>query len=169
MKALAVTAALLIAATSQAETFRSAKNYVQLELPEQVASGAPAVVAKDGTTLVASFHGPSLHAAITRIGVPNRRAWRKDESYFKEVERGLAKTTPGYRRRRLKRHKLGKVPALDLVFDRRTDDGRERVYARFLFFRTFSITLMVGTRAGSPRLAHRRARQLQKTFKPYFK
>jgi hypothetical protein len=170
MRILAVIAALLTTASGQAGTFRSAKNYIQLELPDQVASSAPAVVARAGTSVVASFHGPDLRAAVTRIAVPNRRAWRRDKSYFKEVERGLARSTDGYRKRSMRRRKFGKVPAMDLVFDREAPGGaRERVYARFLFFRTFSITLMVGVPKRAARATHARAQELQKTFKPYFK
>lgn len=169
--ALACLAATVTAApTSSApeRRFRSAADYLQLELPTGVKVSETPVLAGDGTTLVASFRGPGLVAAITRVDFPNRPAWRRDRRYFRDVESGLAAATPGYERRRRSTRRLGKVPALDVDFSRKAPSGdRERVFARFLLFRTFTVTAMVATPAPG-RQSGRRAAAMRDSFQPYF-
>lgn len=161
--------AAVVGPSAHAETFRSEKNYLQVELPEGVEPTSVPVEAGAGTTLVATFLGPVLRGSITRVSAPNRRAWRKDPKFFREVEEGLAKSTKGYRRLSRKQHKLGKVPALDLVFRRNGPKGREVVAGRFLFFRTFSVTLMVAAPNEAWRGNKKRLVGMARSFKPYFK
>jgi len=164
-----VLAVLFAAAPATAKPFQSEPHHVQLELPDDVELAATPVETGEGTTLVAAFRGPSLRAAITRVSAPNHRAWRKDVQFFKEVEDGLARSVPSYKRLRQRQHKLGKVPALDLDFRRQRGSSAEQVVARFLFFRTFTITLMVAIPAKASRLERKRVLELRETFKPYFK
>jgi len=167
---LALAVVLAIAADAAvADTYRSETDYFQLELGESVKRVATVAATGEATTLVATFAGKGLHAAITRVAFPNPRAWRRDAEFFLEVEAGLSKSTAGYRLLSRKQHKLGRVPALDLRFRRELDGKAQTVHARFLFFRTFSITLMVGVNDGVPRAAQRTALALTQSFKPYFK
>jgi len=159
----------LAPALASARPYRSEANYVQLELPDDLELAALPVEAGEGTTLVAAFRGPSLSAAITRVDAPNRRAWRKDARFFQEVEEGLAKSVSGYKRLHRRQHKLGKVPALDLNFRRQHANRPDEVVARFLFFRTFTITLMVAVPAKAAGRARAHAVELRETLKPYFK
>ena len=169
MRLGAVLLILLVAASATAEPFRSERNYLEVELIPELKPAATPVETGAGTVVVATFLGPKLRAAITRINAPNRRAWRKDAAFFREVEAGLAKSSQGYKRRTRRQHKLGKVPALDIDFERTHEQATERVYSRFLFFRTFSVTLMIAVPKRAPRSLRRRVAKMRASFRPYFK
>lgn len=125
-----------------------------------------------GTGLVArwSADGGARVLVVSRVDGPGSDAWRGEESFFDGVEAGVQRSAPGYRRLKRKVHKLGRVPALDLWFRYDGADGRAVAVAmRFLFFRSYALTLAVDVPADDLR-AHRRAvRKLVESFKPYFK
>jgi hypothetical protein len=96
---------------------------------------------------------------ISRSDFANRRAWRKDARFFREVERGFASATEGYKRTGKKQHKLGRIPVLDLDFRH----GEKRAgQARFLFFRRYTVMLVL---SGSSKRA---MKPIRDSFVPYF-
>lgn len=114
-------------------------------------------------------HPPSgAVLAVTRVDYPNRRAWRRDQGFFAEVEAGVETASTGYRRFHRRQHRIGRVPALDLGFRRRTEQGREVVLMRFLFFRRYTVSLTVTAPARAYRRHQGALRPLLDGFTPYF-
>ena len=85
--------------------------------------------------------------AVSRVDVANPAAWRGDKRFFREVEDGVAATTPGYKRLRSKRRSIDDVPVLDLVFSRDGAAGIETTALRIVFFRTFSLSWAVSAQS----------------------
>lgn len=118
--------------------------------------------------IVAGHRHPSgARLAITRMNVPNQRAWRKDEDFFAEVERGVERASPGYDRFRREQHRVGGVPALDLAFRQRSPRGREVVLMRFLFFRRYTLAFALRAPASAYRRHDRTWRALHESFTPH--
>jgi hypothetical protein len=80
---------------------------------------------------------------ITRAGAYNPQAWaeRTRAKYCDEVERGVSDATNKYQRRRRSIQKVNGVPTMDLEISREVDGVKEDVVMRFVFFRTYTLTL----------------------------
>src|SRR5690606_25860846 len=104
---------------------------------------------------------------VTRTDHPNRAARRGDRDFFAEVERGLARSVPDYRRHKSKTFKLGSVPALDLWFHRNRGRQRQLIAMRFLFFRRFTLALAVSSAPSRRPVLGRAERAALSSFKPF--
>jgi hypothetical protein len=111
-------------------------------------------------------HPAGALLAITRMNVPNQRAWRKDEGFFAEVESGVERASAGYDRFHRKQHRIGSVPVLDLGFRQRSARGREVVLLRFLFFRRYTVAFALRAPAAAYRRHDRAWRALHESFAP---
>ncbi len=110
--------------------------------------------------------GQSL--VVTRIDFPNIDAWRNKRPYFTAVEAGFRAASTDYRRLRKRQRKLGRVPVMDLRFERRRAGARETVDVRVIFFRTYSLTLLVASPDRPPRRVARATRAMLTGFRPFF-
>jgi hypothetical protein len=83
------------------------------------------------------------HVVITRAGAYNPQAWieRTRAKYCDEVETGVSAATDGYQRKKRSIQKVNGVPVMDLELTREVDGKREDVVMRFVFFRTYTLTL----------------------------
>jgi hypothetical protein len=79
---------------------------------------------------------------ITRADVPNPDAWvaEKKQAYADEVEKGIRKSVPGYKRVAKKLVDANGIPALDLEAKR---DGGATVVVRVLLFRTYAVSAAI--------------------------
>jgi hypothetical protein len=114
-------------------------------------------------------HEPSgARLAITRVDYPNPAAWQQEAAFFEQVEDGVRAAAPGYARLHRRQLRLGRVPAMDLSFRRRTGDGAEVVHMRFLFFRRYTLALALAAPARAHRRHGREHRALVDSFVPSF-
>ena len=93
---------------------------------------------------VAAYRSPAgVSVVITRAGLHNPEAWseRKRGAYVDQVEAGVSAAADGYQRKKRTILKVQGVPAADLELSRKVDGAREDVLMRFLFFRTYTLTL----------------------------
>ncbi|WP_428264044.1 hypothetical protein [Haliangium sp.] len=124
---------------------------------------------EDSVVLAGYRHPPSdARLAITRIRYPNLRAWRGEDSFFAEVEAGVAAAAVGLDRFHQRRQRLGRVPALDLGFRGRGPNGREVLLTRFLFFRRYTLALTMRVPTRGYRRHQRALRALVESFEPSF-
>ncbi len=118
---------------------------------------------------VAVFTNPKhgLQLAIARVNHPNRAAWRSRAWFFASVEQGVQRAATKYKRLHRKRHKLGRVPALDIEYRHR---GQEELvtFSRFLFFRRYSLVLSISVPAQSHGRQKKRMKAIVGSFRPYF-
>jgi len=167
---LVAVAALAARASAEAPAKRgteSAEHHFRLLLP---AAWQPVTPAPGPEQIVASYTNPATDQvlAITRANFPNIPAWRKKQAFFTAVEAGFAEASDDYRRLHLRRRHLGRVPVMDLRFERQRAGQRETAFVRLLFFRTYSLTLTV---VSPGRLARRQSREVGKitdAFRPFF-
>lgn len=93
---------------------------------------------------VVAYESPAGgHVVITRAGAYNPQAWieRTRAKYCDEVETGVSAATDGYKRKKRSIQKVNGVPTMDLEMSREVDGKREDVVMRFVFFRTYTLTL----------------------------
>jgi hypothetical protein len=170
--ALLVPGLLALAAAAAAADTRAVtdeQHRYQLEVPARWQPAGP--LPDTGGAAVAGWRDPGSDAAlaISRVDYPNPDAWRNRQPFFDEVENGLAAATAGFERLHRRVHRLGRVPAMDLFFRHRgPGDGDEIVLMRFLFFRTYSMTLALSLPAGDYRASRRALAALVDSFQPYF-
>lgn len=93
--------------------------------------------------VVAYQSAAGAHVVITRAGAHNPLAWsvRNRTRYADQVEAGVTAATSGYTRKRRTIQKVNGVPVMDLELSRKVDGAREDVVMRFVFFRTYTLTL----------------------------
>ena len=155
--------------TAQTQAHKDAKHRYAVNLDE---SWRQLAVPTESLAPLAGFEHPASQAllAINRVGYPNLEAWRKRTmpAYKEEIEEGIRATVRGYRPLHSRVHKLGNVPALDLSFRHHTDGRAEVVLVRFLFFRSYSLSLILSTPARTHRTHLRRHRGVLESFQPYF-
>lgn len=113
--------------------------------------------------------GSGALLAITRMDLPNPRAWRDDDDFFADVEAGIESTSARYQRFHRRQQRVNRVPALDLGFRRDTGRGREVVLMRFLFFRRYTLALALRVPAAAHRRHERDFRKLLESFAPYIR
>jgi len=142
---LAVSLLLVLAAAAPA-----AADDTPIDLPDTPAeitvpanwttSDIPDVRAKP----VVAYESPAGgHVVITRAGAYNPQAWieRTRAKYCDEVETGVSAATDGYKRKKRSIQKVNGVPTMDLELTRDVDGKREDVVMRFVFFRTYTLTM----------------------------
>ena len=110
-------------------------------------------------------------AAITRVTFPNidaRRAATK-KAFFARVEKGVEDASTGYERLYSKQTSAGSVPLLDITYrHERADGSKEVVFLRFIFHRTYSVSLAIAIADDAYKANKKAHEQLIKSFKPYF-
>lgn len=144
-RSLALSAILLASAATTA-----AADDTPIDLPDTPAeitvpanwttSAIPEVRAKP----VVAYESPAGgHVVITRAGAYNPQAWieRTRTKYCDEVETGVSAATDGYQRKKRSIQKVNGVPVMDLELTRDVDGKREDVTMRFVFFRTYTLTM----------------------------
>lgn len=145
---------------------RGAGHRYQLTMPGGWTATDPAGAPAD---VLAGYrhHDSGARVVITRADYPNPAAWRQQTAFFEQVEAGLQASTPGYARLHRRQMRLDRIPAMDLGFRRRAGGGAEVVHMRFLFFRRYTLALVLV----APVHAHRRHqhayRKLIDGFVPY--
>jgi hypothetical protein len=145
-------------------TLRDPENRFELKVPATWSRSATT-----GGALLTVAGPKGLRLTVTRIDNSNLPAWRRDETFFQYVIDGLARTTPGFRLRRKKRDRAGRVPTLNLAFYRKGAAGRkESVWMRVLFFRSYSLIAVSALPATSRRSLRLEANQAVNSFTPYF-
>jgi hypothetical protein len=144
LAALGVAVGAGLSASARAGELRDEQNHFRLTLDEGWTRVELAAV-PDGPIAGYRHDGHEATLAVSRVDVPNPAAWKGDKAFFREVEDGVAATTPGYKRVRSKQRSVDGVPVLDLVFTRDGADGtaRETTGLRLVFFRTFSLSAAV--------------------------
>ena len=96
---------------------------------------------------VAAYESPAgARVVITRAGAHNPEAWseRRRTKYADQVEAGVTAATEGYQRKRRAIQKVNGVPVMDLELSRVVGGKREDVVLRFVFFRTYTLTVEIG-------------------------
>ena len=147
----------------------SAKTPAPNAPPESNASASTAKDRGASVRLAGYWHDRSnARLAIARMNYPNLGAWRRDKAFFAQVEAGLSETSPGFKRLYQNQMRIGKVPALDVTFRRKTNDGTEVVLMRFLFFRRYTLALTLSMPKRAYRRYRRTHRKLIENFVPYF-
>jgi hypothetical protein len=127
-----------------------------------VTPGWQPVPAPDGT--LAGYREASGAAvlAITRVEL-GRAGESNRPRMVDEVERGVERATPGYRRLRRTLTTDGIVPVLDLAYRRQAGE----TLSRFLFFRRHTVVLSIGLEPGAPRAVRKAAEAMVKSFRPF--
>ena len=166
--ALPVLVALAVAGLARADVRVSAHQFQHAELDgwSALLAAGRRDHAETAEIVAGHRHASGALLAITRMNVPNQRAWRSDERFFAEVERGIERASAGYHRFHRKQHRVGSVPALDLAFRQRSARGREVVLMRFLFFRRFTLAFALRAPAAAYRRHDRTWRALHESFAP---
>jgi hypothetical protein len=159
-----VCAAAPVLAGDDTSGHRDAKNQFQLQIPPSWKSARGA----DGTLLAFESTPSGRLLTVTRVDFPNRRAWRKDKTFYEEVERGVEESSKQYKRLARKTRKHGKVPGLDLTF-RRASADYPVVAMRFLFFRRYTLIVSLAYSDAAYKAHRQSGSKLVSSFKPYFK
>lgn len=159
--ALCGAALALVAGPAAADEIVDAELRVRVELP---AGFAPREAAAG-----AAWSHPETGqlAALIRLDGPTRGAWVGDAEFFAGLEAGIQKHTPGYRRLAHKRSRVGGLPAYDLWFRRRGDDGDRVLGVRFLFYRSYGVSLILETPAGAYARGKRACAALLASLRPH--
>lgn len=172
MKAATLVAALALslaaprAAQAQVE-LEDSSNYFTLSLPVGWQAATPVA----GTeSIITAFVAPGSERelAVTRVDYPNRAAGRDPSTFFAQVEAGLQRSSPGYTRLARKQRRFAHVRVLDLTFRHSPAQRDAEVMAiRFLFFRTFSLSLAVAGKASRYRRQRRSTQAILASFRPH--
>ena len=120
------------------------------------------VPAPEGTLHGYREPGGGAVLAITRVEL-GRAGEANRPRMVDEVERGVERATPGYRRIKRALSMDGIVPVLDLVYRRAAGE----TLSRLLFFRRHTVVLSIGLDAGAPRAARKAAEAMVRSFKPF--
>ncbi|HWM87132.1 MAG TPA: hypothetical protein VNO33_14870 [Kofleriaceae bacterium] len=124
-----------------------------------IARGWRPLTAPEGTLVAYQSAGGRSHLAITRIDV-GRRGARDAAALVAEVERGVERATPGFRRLRRKLSEGERTATFDLWYER---DGSQ-VLSRYLIFSRHTVVLSIGVDGRDDRRA---AEAMLKSFTPF--
>ena len=127
-----------------------------------VAPGWLPLAAPQGTLAGYREPGGTAVLAITRVEL-GRSGEANRPRMVDEVERGVERATPGYRRVKRALSMNGIVPVLDLAY--RRADGE--TVSRFLFFRRHTVVLSIGLDKGAPRAVRKAAEAMIRSFTPF--
>ncbi len=131
-----------------------------------IADGWRPLAAPEGTLVAYAAQGGRGHLAITRVAAGTRVA-RDLEVLAAQVERGVERSTRGFRRVRRKLSDSPRGATLDLVYQRTSPDGPELVLSRYLFFSRHTVVLSIGLRADAGRSDRRAAEAMIRSFTPF--
>jgi hypothetical protein len=122
----------------------------------------------DGGDALLAYRSPDGDAAlaITRIDAGSRVLGRGD-ALADALERGVERTTPGYRRERRKLAAAGTAVVVDLAYRRREPRGREAVAIRFVVLRGRTLALTVAGPATPPRPLRKAIEATVDSFRPF--
>jgi len=129
-----------------------------------IAPGWRQTAAPEGTLVAYQAPDGRGRLAITRVGVGTRRA-RDAAQLAAQVERGVERATPGFRRTRRRASEAARTPVLDLWYERSADPPR--VLSRYLFFDRHSVVLSIGLGARPSRAERRAAEAMLRSFTPF--
>jgi hypothetical protein len=147
---LAVATATATAAPASATTPPPTADGTPIDLPDTPAeitvpaSWTPTPIPEVAARPVAAYESPAgARVVITRAGAHNPEAWseRRRTKYADQVEAGVTAATEGYQRKRRAIQKVNGVPVMDLELSRVVGGKREDVVLRFVFFRTYTLTV----------------------------
>ena len=102
---------------------------------------------------------------VTKTSFPNHGARDRIKTYADAMESGLRKQ-PGYKRIHRAQQRVGRVPVVDLVFQRKRGAEVEIVMMRFLLFRSSSYAVTLTTPAARWRRWQRSNRRVVSSFRP---
>jgi hypothetical protein len=125
-----------------------------------IAAGWVAVAPPDRTLVAYRSPGSRAYLAVTRIDVGTRRA-RDADALADAIERGVERSTPGYRRIRRRAGQAGDTSLLDLWYERASS---RVVLSRYLFFTRHVLVLSIGLEPGASE--RRAAEAMVKSFMP---
>lgn len=148
---------------------KSAEQHYQLELSD--AWIAVDIEENEDGRLAGYTHESGAALAITRVTYPNldARRTRTKKAFFARVEKGIEDAAKGYERLSRKESKSGSVPLFDLTYRHERADGtKEVVYLRFIFHRTYSVSLAIAVPDGAYKANKRANTAIIKSFKPYW-
>jgi hypothetical protein len=117
----------------------------------------------EGTLAAYQSPGGTAQLTITRISTGTR--WREASALAVEVERGVEKASPGYRRVRRRAGESAEVPTLELTYERSADPGR--ILSRYLFFTRYTVVATIGLGSRASRAERRAAESMLRSFMPY--
>jgi hypothetical protein len=123
------------------------------------------VAAPEGTLVAYQGPGGRGHLAVTRVDIGLRQ--RDADVLAAEAERGVRRVTPGFRRIKQRRGETGKVPKLDLWYERAGENAAKVILSRYLFFSRHTVVLSVGLENGASRDERRAAEAMLKSFGPF--
>lgn len=131
-----------------------------------IASGWRPTDAPAGTLLTYQAPGKKGQLAITRVEV-GRVSREAQPRMVDEIERGVERSTRGYKRVKRKLGMAGIVPVLDLVYQRSAPTGgHPLMMSRFLLFRRHTVVLSIGVDRDE-RAARREAEAMIQSFSPF--
>lgn len=128
------------------------------------AAGWLPVPAPEGTLAGYREPGGAAVLALTRVEL-GRAGEANRPRMVDEVERGVERATPGYKRLKRTLSMDGIVPVLDLAYRRASGE----TVSRFLFFRRHTMVLSIGLEPGAPRAVRKAAEAMVKSFTPFVK
>ena len=131
-----------------------------------IASGWRPTDAPAGTLITYQAPGKKGQLAITRVEV-GRVLKEEQPRMVDEIERGVERSTRGYKRVKRKLGMAGIVPVLDLGYQRSREAGGHPVMmSRFLLFRRHTVVLSIGVDPDE-RAARRDAEAMIQSFTPF--
>lgn len=117
----------------------------------------------EGTLAAYQSPGGAAQLAITRVSTGTR--WRDAGALAVEVERGIEKASPGYRRLRRRAGESAEVPTLELTYEREAEPNR--ILSRYLFFTRYTVVVTIGLLSRASRAERRAAEAMLRSFNPY--
>ena len=168
--AVAVAVALpALVATAGSAKINNAKQHYKLTLSD--AWTVVDIDANDEGRLAGFTADGGAIAAVTRVSYPNIDARRRKtkKAFFALVEKGVEQSATAYERLHRKQSTSGSVPFLDITYRHERADGtKEVVFLRFLFHRTYSLSLVVTIPDEAYKAGRRAHNKLITSFKPYW-
>lgn len=149
-------------------------HYVDLERGFRVLLGPawqkaePALTSTAGRPVLVVTHARTGQlVVISRMAGPTDGAYARDPHFFALVEQGVKARSPGYQRTGWRPHFLARgkerIPTLDLSFRMKRDGQPIWVATRFLFFKSYALSLVVDAPHGK---IDRTTRRLVDSFRP---
>jgi hypothetical protein len=165
--AMAVALPSLVAAGTS--RVKNAEQHYQLKLSDTWT--AIEIADNDEGRLAGYTHDSGAILAITKVAFPNidARRTKTKKAFFARVEKGVEDAAKDYERLHRKQSKSGRVPLFDLTYRHERADGTsEVVYLRFIFHRTYSVSLAIAIPDEAYKANKKANAKLVKTFKPYW-
>lgn len=135
-------------------------------------AGWRAVDVPDGsrTPLIGYTNGKAgASLVVNRVTYPNIPAWRRTTraGYYDDIERGVTERVKRYKRLHRGEMRKGTVPVFDLTFRYRDKRGDQVVLMRFVFYRRYSLSLVIRLPARKFRRYKKAMNRVRDSFQPY--